>query len=64
MFKNYDLLELRRRIGYVIQSVGLFSHLTVAENVSILLKYLKWPKKKIRKRVEELLTLVRLDPDV
>jgi osmoprotectant transport system ATP-binding protein len=55
-------VELRRRIGYVIQQVGLFPHLTVAENVAVVPRLLRWPEPRIRDRVEELLDLVRLDP--
>ncbi len=53
---------LRRRIGYVIQSIGLFPHWTVAENVATVPRLLKWPQAKIAGRVNELLDLVRLDP--
>jgi osmoprotectant transport system ATP-binding protein len=55
-------VELRRRIGYVIQQVGLFPHLTVAENVAVVPRLLRWPEPRIRDRVEELLDLVRLEP--
>ena len=55
-------VELRRRIGYVIQQVGLFPHLTVAENVAVVPRLLRWPESRVRERVEELLDLVRLDP--
>jgi osmoprotectant transport system ATP-binding protein len=55
-------VELRRRIGYVIQQVGLFPHLTVAENVAVVPRLLHWPEARIRARVEELLDLVRLEP--
>ena len=55
-------VELRRRIGYVIQQVGLFPHLTVAENVAVVPRLLRWPDARVRERVEELLELVRLDP--
>lgn len=54
--------ELRRRIGYVIQAGGLFPHLTVAANISIVPKLLGWEKKRISTRVDELLELVSLDP--
>jgi len=54
-------VELRRRIGYVIQQVGLFPHLTVAENVAVVPRLLRWPETRVRQRVEELLDLVRLD---
>lgn len=53
---------LRRRIGYVIQQVGLFPHQTIAENVATVPRLLGWPPPRIDARVEELLTLVGLDP--
>jgi osmoprotectant transport system ATP-binding protein len=56
-------VELRRRIGYVIQQVGLFPHLTVAENVAIVPRLLRWPAARVSDRVEELLNLVRLEPE-
>jgi len=55
-------VELRRRIGYVIQQVGLFPHLTVAENVAVVPRLLRWPDARIQERVKELLDLVRLEP--
>jgi osmoprotectant transport system ATP-binding protein len=55
-------VELRRRIGYVIQQVGLFPHMTVADNVAVVPRLLRWPAARIRSRVEELLDLVGLDP--
>jgi osmoprotectant transport system ATP-binding protein len=61
MDKNPD--ELRQGIGYVIQQIGLLPHKTIAENVSIVPKLLKWPKDKIKARVDELLTLVGLDTE-
>jgi osmoprotectant transport system ATP-binding protein len=54
--------ELRRHIGYVIQQIGLFPHLTIAENVGLVPGLLKWSKDKIARRVDELLELVGLDP--
>jgi osmoprotectant transport system ATP-binding protein len=54
--------ELRRRIGYVFQRVGLFPHLTVAGNVGITPELLGWDAARIRARVDELLELVELDP--
>ncbi|MEA2627244.1 MAG: osmoprotectant transport system ATP-binding protein [Candidatus Binatota bacterium] len=54
--------ELRRRIGYCFQRIGLFPHLTVAENVGITPSLLGWSEERIRGRVEELLRLVELDP--
>jgi osmoprotectant transport system ATP-binding protein len=55
-------VELRRRIGYVIQQVGLFPHMTVAQNTAVVPRLLRWPEARIRDRVEELLDLVGLDP--
>jgi osmoprotectant transport system ATP-binding protein len=55
--------HLRRSIGYAIQNIGLFPHLTVAANIAIVPELLKWKKEKIKHRVEELLALVGLDPD-
>lgn len=55
-------VELRRNIGYVIQSTGLFPHMTIAENVSLVPKLKKWSEEKYMNRVNELLELVNLDP--
>jgi osmoprotectant transport system ATP-binding protein len=55
-------VELRRRIGYVIQQVGLFPHLTIAENVAVVPRLLRWPADRVRRRTDELLELVGLDP--
>lgn len=57
-----DPVQLRRRIGYVIQSIGLFPHMTIAENIAQVPTMLKWPKARISERVDELLGLVGLDP--
>jgi osmoprotectant transport system ATP-binding protein len=54
--------ELRRHIGYVIQQIGLFPHLTIAENIGCVPKLLGWSKTKIAERVDQLLTTVQLDP--
>ena len=58
-----DPVELRRRIGYVIQQVGLFPHQTIAANVATVPKLLGWDKQKVKARVDELLELVGLAPD-
>lgn len=55
--------ELRRQVGYVIQAGGLFPHMDVATNVGLVPGLLKWDKKRIAARVDELLELVGLDPD-
>jgi osmoprotectant transport system ATP-binding protein len=57
-----DPVRLRRRIGYVIQQVGLFPHMTVAQNVATVPRLLGWPARRIAERVEEMLRLVGLDP--
>ena len=55
--------ELRRKIGYVIQQVGLFPHRTIAENIATVPLLLGWKKDKIAARVDELLELVSMDPE-
>ena len=55
--------DLRRRIGYAFQQVGLFPHMTVAENIEVTPALLGWTEDKLRRRVDELLALVELDPD-
>jgi osmoprotectant transport system ATP-binding protein len=55
-------VDLRRRIGYVIQNVGLIPHLTIEKNVGTVPQLLGWPKAKIRTRSRELMELVGLDP--
>jgi osmoprotectant transport system ATP-binding protein len=55
-----DPVQLRRSIGYVFQGSGLFPHMTVAENIAVVPKLLKWSKERIRARVDELLELVKL----
>jgi osmoprotectant transport system ATP-binding protein len=59
---DLDVTELRRSIGYVIQQVGLFPHMTVEGNVGTVPRLLGWPKQRIRERTAELLELVGLDP--
>lgn len=59
-----DPVKLRRRIGYVIQNVGLFPHQTVRVNVGTVPRLLGWDKRRIRARVDELLDVVGLDPAV
>ncbi|MBV8889481.1 MAG: ABC transporter ATP-binding protein [Alphaproteobacteria bacterium] len=53
---------LRRRIGYAIQSTGLFPHWTVEDNIATVPRLLKWPPQRVRARVGELLELLRLEP--
>jgi osmoprotectant transport system ATP-binding protein len=57
-----DENKLRRKIGYVIQQIGLFPHMTIAENIATVPKLLGWDKARIADRVNELLELVELDP--
>src|SRR5579859_4885718 len=57
-----DVTTLRRGIGYVIQQIGLFPHQTIAENIGTVPRLVGWPRERIRKRTEELLELVGLDP--
>jgi osmoprotectant transport system ATP-binding protein len=58
-----DVVELRRGIGYVIQQIGLFPHMTIEANVATVPRLLGWDKKRTKARVGELLELVGLDPD-
>jgi osmoprotectant transport system ATP-binding protein len=55
--------ELRREIGYVIQQIGLFPHLTVADNIATVPRLLGWDKERTKQRVQELLVLIGFDPD-
>jgi osmoprotectant transport system ATP-binding protein len=57
-----DAVELRRRIGYVIQQTGLFPHLTIGSNVATVPRLLGWDRERTRDRVDELIELVGLDP--
>jgi osmoprotectant transport system ATP-binding protein len=59
---DYDVTELRRSIGYVIQQVGLFPHMTVEANIGTVPRLLGWKRQRIRERATELLELVGLDP--
>lgn len=60
---HVDVDQLRRRIGYAIQQIGLFPHRTISANIATVPKLLGWDKARIADRVDELLTLVGLDPD-
>jgi osmoprotectant transport system ATP-binding protein len=61
---NRDADDLRREIGYVIQQIGLFPHLTVADNIATVPKLLGWDRKRIAQRVEELLELTSLPTEM
>lgn len=56
--------ELRRRIGYCFQEIGLFPHLSVAENVAVVPELLGWERARVRRRVAELLALMELPPEL
>jgi len=60
--RSFKAEEIRRRMGYAIQSIGLFPHWTVEQNISTVPKLLKWPEQRIRDRVAELLELLHLEP--
>jgi osmoprotectant transport system ATP-binding protein len=61
---NWDVIKLRRRIGYAIQDIGLFPHFSVGENVGLVPSLEKWSEQQIESRVYEMLNLVGLDPEV
>jgi osmoprotectant transport system ATP-binding protein len=60
---DYDINELRWNIGYVLQQIALFPHMTIAENIAIVPELRKWSRQKIQQRVDELLEMVGLDPE-
>lgn len=62
--RDWNVIELRRNIGYAIQEVGLFPHYTVGRNIALVPTIENWPAEKIRARVQELIRLVGLGPDV
>jgi osmoprotectant transport system ATP-binding protein len=61
--RQQNLTELRRGIGYVIQQIGLFPHMTIAANIGTVPRLLGWDKERINQRAAELLEMVGLDPD-
>ena len=61
---SWDPIRLRRSVGYVIQDVGLFPHMSVADNIAIVPRLEGWPTDRLASRVRELLTLVDLDPAI
>lgn len=63
-YKNYHPVELRRRLGYVIQQTGLIPHLTIAENISFVLKLKGVKETERRARAKEMLKLVGMNPEV
>ncbi len=62
--RKLNPIELRRSMGYVIQNIGLFPHMDIYDNVATVPKLLKWNKKRIKIRVDELLNMVNLEPEV
>jgi osmoprotectant transport system ATP-binding protein len=62
--REIPLTDLRRHIGYVIQQIGLFPHMTVARNISVVPELLGWEQSRIDVRVDELLSLINLEPTV
>jgi osmoprotectant transport system ATP-binding protein len=61
--RSFKVTDLRRRIGYVIQSVGLFPHMTVARNIATVPEMLGWDKTRTNSRIDELLDLVGMPPE-
>jgi len=61
---DWDVIRLRRSIGYVIQDVGLFPHFTVERNIGLVPRIENWPPDRIHARVQELLQLVGLEPSI
>lgn len=62
--RQQPLLALRRRMGYAIQSIGLFPHWTVAQNIATVPQLLKWPKARTQARIDELMALLGLEPQL
>ena len=62
--QQQDPIELRRSIGYVFQGIGLFPHLSIRENISMVPRLLGWPEDRINNRYRELLELVQLSPEI
>lgn len=60
---DYNIHELRWSIGYVLQQIALFPHMTIEENIAIVPELKRWSKREIQKRVDDLLELVGLDPE-
>ncbi|WP_338778020.1 ABC transporter ATP-binding protein [Metabacillus sp. FJAT-52054] len=61
--QDYEIHELRWNIGYVLQQIALFPHMTIEENIAVVPELKKWKSDRIRNRVDELLEMVGLDPD-
>ncbi|GLB60504.1 ABC transporter ATP-binding protein [Cytobacillus sp. NCCP-133] len=61
---DYDIHELRWDIGYVLQQIALFPHMTIGENIAIVPELKKWGQDKIHKRIDELLEMAGLEPEI
>ncbi|QHT46766.1 ABC transporter ATP-binding protein [Bacillus sp. SB49] len=61
--KEYNIHELRWNIGYVLQEIALFPHMTIEENIAVVPEMKKWKKKELSARIDELMHMVGLDPD-
>lgn len=61
---EYDIYELRWNIGYVLQQIALFPHLTIEQNITVVPEMKKWPKEKMRQRAYELMEMVGLEPRI
>ena len=61
--REWDPIRLRRSVGYVIQEIGLFPHLTVADNIAVVPRLERWSDDRVTARVRELLALMDLDPE-
>lgn len=62
--RSLPVLELRRRMGYAIQSIGLFPHWSVAQNIATVPQLQKWSRARIDDRIDELMALLGLEPDL
>ncbi len=62
--RDWDVIRLRRHIGYAIQEIGLFPHLTIGRNIGVVPSIENWPQERIQARVVELLNLVGLPDDI
>jgi osmoprotectant transport system ATP-binding protein len=64
LVREWDVIKLRRHIGYAIQEVGLFPHYTVERNIGLVPSIENWPREKVANRVKELMSLVGLNNDI
>src|SRR5919199_1844592 len=61
--REWEPIRLRRRIGYVLQEIGLFPHMTVGDNIAVVPRLERWPADRVSRRVAELLDLIGLPGD-